>query len=1196
MSIQFILGRAGSGKTRHMLDEIRDNLREKPDGEPMVLLVPEQATFGAEYELAQTPGLQGIIRVQALSFRRLAFRVMQEVGRSTRIHIDDTGKKMLLHKIIRRRAKDLRIFAKGNGQSGFIDRVNDLYNEFKRYQIDGSGLLQHIQTNGILPDKERMLQDKLHDLLLIYDEFEQELGPHHIDSEDYLATLTEQAGSSSFIKETVFWIDGFHGFTPQEFAVLEQLMIHSAKVNIALTLDKPYESGREPHELELFHPTATTMIKLRELADENGVMTEPHFVMGGEPLPRYERSFMLAHLESTFDRRIPYKGPIEMEPSVVLHSAVHRRAEVEGAAREMVRLARDRNVRWRDMALLVRNMPDYEDLLATTLTDHGIPHFFDQKRTVLHHPLAELIRSALEVVTGYWRYDAVFRCVKTGLLPAFAQQDLPSPFDIHVEGDAFTARNITRRNLDELENYVLAFGIQGGRWTDDRPWTYKLQRSLEDEPTGPNERERAELQRVDVTRRAVAEPLAAFERGLKAAKTARGMAEALYGLLDSLKAAERLERWSMDALAAGRAEKAREHRQLWGAAVDLLDQIVETMGDEAMTPEQFAGVVETGLESIRLSLVPPTLDQVLLGSMERTRSGKVRYAFLLGVNDGVVPGRLSEDGVLSEGERDRLAETGLLLAPSARRRLLDERFMIYTAMTVASDRLWVSYPLADEEGKSLLPSELIRRLKQTFPALKEGTLMGDPGVFIPSSHEEDERTPLDYIAHPERALSYLIAQLREWKKGSQIASVWWEVYNWFVSQPEWRPKLQTLLQSLFYTNEVERLSRDTSRRLYGTHLRASVSRMERFVACPFSHFMSHGLRLQERRVYRLEAPDIGQLFHAALSMIAQNLMREGVSWGALSAAECRKEANDAVDVLTPRLQSEILLSSKRFTYISRKLKDIVGRASVVLGEHARRGSFEPLRLEMDFGGPVSELPPLSFKLNNGCTMDIIGRIDRVDSAEGESGLMVRVIDYKSSQTSLRLDELYYGLALQLLTYLDVLVTHAEGWLGREAIPAGALYFHVHNPLLQVSAALSAEEAEDRVFKRFKMKGLVLAEPEAVQLMDGSLEKGHSALLPLALKADGGFYSTSSVMTRDQWGVLRKAVRSTIREIGTEITDGTVDISPIRLGPKTPCAFCAYKPVCQFDTLIEGNGYQGLAKQGKDQLWDLLREKGEHSSD
>jgi ATP-dependent helicase/nuclease subunit B len=621
----------------------------------------------------------------------------------------------------------------------------------------------------------------------------------------------------------------------------------------------------------------------------------------------------------------------------------------------------------------------------------------------------------------------------------------------------------------------------------------------------------------------------------------------------------------------------------------MLDQIVETMGDASLTVEGFTDVVETGLESIKLGLVPPALDHVLVGSMERTRSGQIRYAFLLGVSDGVIPSRMSEDGVITEAEREWLARSGLTLAPGSRRRLLDERYLIYNAMTAPSEHLWLSYPLADEEGKTLLPSEVIRQVKNLFPSLRERVLMGEP------SGVQDEEMQLDYVAEPGKALSYLIVQLREWKKGTPIADFWWEVYNWLHGHPDWEMPLRMLLKSLFFSNQEQQLSSSVSRQLYGDHLRASVSRMERFVACPFSHFASHGLRLQERRIYRLEAPDIGQLFHAALSLIGQKLISSGTSWGALTPDQCRKYAEEAVDELSPRLQSEILLSSKRFAYISRKLKDIVGRASMVLGEQTKRGSFQPLRLEMDFG-PNKELPPLTFELSNGCTMEIIGRLDRVDSAETEQGLLLRVIDYKSSQTSLRLDEVYYGLALQLLTYLDVLVTNTESWLGRKAIPAGALYFHVHNPLLQVGGKVPQEVADDMVFKKFKMRGLVLADRDVVRMMDHTLDKGHSSMLPLAVKADGGFYSSASVMTEAQWKVLQSSVRGSIMRIGTEMTNGCVDIAPYRMGTKLPCTFCSYKPVCQFDTLVEGNDYHSLVKPDKDELWQLLSEKGANHND
>lgn len=423
-----------------------------------------------------------------------------------------------------------------------------------------------------------------------------------------------------------------------------------------------------------------------------------------------------------------------------------------------------------------------------------------------------------------------------------------------------------------------------------------------------------------------------------------------------------------------------------------------------------------------------------------------------------------------------------------------------------------------------------------------------------------------------------------------MADLWWETYNWYAEQPEWQMKLQSLVQALQYTNKENGLNSKTSKLLYGQNLRASVSRMEKYVACPFSHFVSHGLRLQERRVYRLDAPDIGQLFHAALNQFVQKLQQDQLDWGSLTAEQCMERSAQVVDELAPRLQGEILLSSSRYAYIARKLKQVVGRAAVVLGEHAKHGQFQPLGLEIDFG-PGKELPSLTFELDNGCTMEIIGRIDRVDRADGEQGVLLRVIDYKSSQTSLQLSEVYYGLSLQMLTYLDVIITHAEQWLGIAAKPAGVLYFHVHNPMLQQKNALDPSEVEKELRKRYKMKGLITADAEVAGMMDDELVKsaGHSQLIPVALKKDGSFYSTSSVATDAQWDTLRKYVRKQVKQIGTGITDGHVDIAPYRLGKKTACLHCSYKSICQFDPLFEGNEVHVLKQRGKDQLWSDLEQ-------
>lgn len=1171
MSLRFIVGRAGSGKSRCCINEIRNRLAQETMGSPLIYLVPEQMSFQAEYDLATSPGLQGMIRATVLSFRRLAWKVLQETGGMSLTHIDGSGIKMALRKIIEKHKHEFKLFGRAANQGGFIDQLETIYTEFKRYGVTPDGLVEkQKQLSGDQEDQGTIfLKDKLQDLQLIFRELEKFLVDRYMDSEDYLPLLSSKIPLSDYLAGAEIWVDGFHGFTPQEYGVLAALLRRGCRVTITLTLDKMPED----HSLDsysLFYPTGQTALKLLELADLHGVEVEPVYQLPreGACAPRFQDSPVLEHLEKEFGKRPaqPYEG--SPEGGVTLFSAASKRVEVDTVARTMISLVRDQGYRWRDLAVFVRNPEDYKDLFTTVFQDYEIPYFLDQKHSMLHHPLPEFIRSALETVRFNWPYDALFRCIKTDLLLPWSEEN----------------PHLYREQVDLLENYVLAYGIEGYRWTDGRPWVYRKYRGLEDdEQVSLNEQSESEKEKeemINELREQVVKPLSSLKKRLEKGKTALEFAKALYDFLEENGVPERLEQWSIQAREEGHPERAREHGQAWQAIIDMLDQFVEIMGDEPMELQDFMQIIDSGLESLRFSLVPPALDQVLIGAMNRSRPTGLRCTFILGMNDGVIPARPKEEGLLAESERDFLGSLGMELAPGSRRQLLEEEFLIYSTMTSPRDQLFLSYPLADEEGKALLPSILIKQIRAMFPRLEEQWNTMEPG-------DVGEEKQLDYVSRPDVTLTYLATSLQQWRKGYPMATLWWDVYNKLLDLiPE---KVSLIQRSLFYRNQEQPLGRDVSRSLYGKKLLASVSRMEKYRSCPFSQFLSHGLRLREREIYRLETPDIGQLFHGALKLFGEHLREHQLSWVDLTAEESKKIATEKVELLVPRLQKEILLSSNRYKYLTKKLKNVVGRAASIISEHGKRSEFVPLALELAFG-PGEDIPPLRFTLPNGCEMELIGRIDRVDGAKGEKGLYLRIIDYKSSAKDLNLADVYYGLSLQMLTYLDVLISFAETMFGEKALPAGVLYFHVHNPLLQKSVPADLEELQQDLFKKFKMRGLVMADPEVIRLMDNTLETGHSQMIPVSITKNGGFYKNASVATEEQFAALQSYLRELVQETGIKITEGDVSISPYRLRKQVPCTYCPYKGVCQFDQLIEGNAYRFLKNEPKEKLWEKIAKR------
>lgn len=1150
MTLRFIIGRAGAGKTRACLDAVRGELRTRPAGPPLILLVPEQASFQTEYALAATPGMPGFIRAQVLSFRRLAYRVLQEVGGAARAHIGELGKRMVLRRLLEQCRSELKVFQRSAHQPGFADTLARALGEMKTYCV-GPADLAFASSALRGGSGTGLLADKLEDLHLLYSGLEATLADRFTDPDDYLNLLADRLELSPAVRGAEVWVDGFSGFTPQEYRVLAALSRTARRVNVTLCADLS-SLGGSPIETDLFYPIRETYDTLGEMAAREKIPVERPLALDGGTEGRY-RSPAIAHLEKHFFNHTALPATCSGE-GVALAAAAGPRAEVEGVAREITALCRDRGYRYRDMVILLRDLDSYAHLISSVFADHGIPVFIDQKRPIMHHPLVELVRSALEVVAGDWPYDPVFRFLKTDLVP------------------------LSREEVDLLENYVLAHGIRGSRWIDGRPWEYRRRLTLE-EDLEVTALEAGELEEINRIRRQATAALSTFYQALGQAENVRGITITLFNLLTRLEVPEQLESWSRRAEEEGRLEVAREHAQVWGGLTTLLDQVVEALGDEVLTSGEYAAVLDAGFESMRLGLIPPGLDQVVVGSLERSRSPEARAAFVMGVSDGVLPARISDQGILSEAERDRLQGVGLNLAPGARRKIFDEQYLVYIALTRSSELLVLSYPLANEEGGAIMPSPVVARVKELLPGAGERVWPVEPNAAVADD--------LEFITNPGRSLSYLAARMREVKAGRPVNPLWWDVYSWFA-QGGRRDECARVLSGLFFSNQEGRLPAGVGRALYGRSLKTSVSGVEKFRACPFAHFLSHGLRLQERAVFKLGAPDLGQFFHAALKLFGDRVREQGLDWGQLGKEHCRKMAGEVVDLLAPRLQSEILLSSARRRYLTGKLKRTVQRAALVLTEHSRRGRFRPVGLELAFG-PEGDLPAVTFTLADGSEMVLTGRIDRVDAAPGDEGVYLRVIDYKSAHVTINLSDIYHGLKLQLLAYLDVAVRHAQTLAGGTGLPGAVLYFRIDDPLVKSDGGIPAEEElEKKILKELRMTGMVLADPAVVRLMDGELE-GDSDLIPVQIKKDGEMGARSAVLTREQFGMLRAYLRSQLIAAGNDITGGVVDISPYRRGTFRSCQNCSFKPVCQFDILVEGNVYRMIKAEDKDAIWGRLAE-------
>lgn len=1121
MEFNFILGRAGSGKTAYCLNEMKKGLEAGASGAAFIMLLPEHATFKTEKQLAGALGAEGFARAYVFGFKRFAERVLLETGGGLEAKIDEFGKRMLLGLVLEKRKKSLRYLARASAQRNFSQSLVEMIGEFKSYAVTPEELENAAQRLADTP-----LKDKLRELSLIYGDFSGLMRKRYNDGEDYLDLLAKKLKYSATARGAHVFIDGFAFFNPQEAAILTEIAKAARSVTVTLTMDD-YRAAQRRLETDVFHWQWQTLQKLLEMVKELGA---PYRIVELGGAGRFKKNG-LRHIEARLFH-LPLEKMAKAE-GVRLVEAANRRIEVEGAAADILRLCREQGYRWRDIGVLVRDGASYHDLLTEVFHDFEIEFFSDAKRPCMHHPLAELARSSLEALQG-WRYEPLFRCFKT---------------------DFFAA---TREEVDILENYALEFGIRGKRWLSEADWAYRRHLLL-DGQRAPDEGEAEKLLRINAIRRALMGPLLRFSEAIKAARDAAAMTAALYGLFTDLRVPEKLQEWACAAEQSGDLAQAREHRQVWDSIVRLMDRLVEIAGEEPMGIARYSALVNDGLEALTISLIPPGLDYVTIASFDQNSLDGIKAVYVVGANEGALPRRSRGEGLLTDAERLAMADLGIELQGGLGADVFAERHLIYAGFTRASEYLWISCPLADSEGGALLASPLLKQLS---------AMLGCPLERLAAEEDGQE------AARARQSISHLPGALREAKLSGHLPKQWRDVYNWALGDAAMRPVLQKSLAGLFDDGKVAPLPKLLAGRLYAKNkrLQGSVTRFEQFRACPFRHFAQYGLKLAERPEYRFAAPDLGQFLHAAVKRFGDRLIEKNRDWGSVEEEEYKQACREIIEELAPKLQNEILLSTSQHQHLLKRIRQTVERSVRRLIAFAKVSACRPVELEASFGrGRL--LPPLTYALGEGYTLEVTGQVDRIDAFDYDGEKYFLVVDYKSGDAYLNLIDVYYGLKMQLLTYLLVVWDASQRLFGQKAIPAGVLYCFLKNPLLNEKHKISEAEALAKADALLKMPGWIMADVDVIRQIDASFK-----FIKVAVTTKGEIHGANknSVKTPEEFAALLRHMGYLLEDTGARILSGDIAASPYEINGRQACAYCRYRALCRFDPAQPG-GRRKLAK-------------------
>jgi len=1135
MSLRFIYGRAGSGKTRFCLNDIKSRL-DAGDTRPLLLLVPEQFTYQTEKDLIKVLGMGGILKAEVLSFRRLAFRVFNETGGITYPHVHPAGKNMILYRILDKLRHNLIVFSGSSGREGFVNTLSNLITEFKRYKVTPDALLN--VCSGF--DDKNPLKEKLSEIAIVYDLFNTTIAQRYKDPDDDLTIAARNIANCNIYNGSEIWIDGFSGFTPQEYAVIEQLMKKAGRVNITLCTDS-LADDEFADTTGVFFPIKASYARLVKTAKQNGIDIEPAVYL--KHVYRFAPDSELSHLER-YLYAYPYKQYTGKTQNISLFCSVNIYSEIEECARDIIRLCRDHGLRYRDIAVITGNLSGYEKMTEVIFSEYGIPCFIDRKVDIANHPLVRMILSMLDIFIENWSYESVFSYLKTGLT------------------------GIDRSRIDRLENYVLACGIKGKRWTDDNKWN--MIPELVPDDTGIESLSEM-LEDVNDTRDMVVNPLKDFRWKTKGRRKASEFCSSLYDFLCGLGVPERIEQSIEKFRNDGDLNTANEYSQVWNIVMDVLDQTIEVMGDETFGIERFASILKIGFGEYKIGLIPPSLDQVLVGSIERSRSHEIKALYILGANDGIFPPPVITEGILSDHERNVLNDAGIELAGDSRKRAFEGQYMIYRTLSSSSEFLRISWPIADNGGRALRPSIIISRLKKLFPEITETSNV------IPGAPDDE----MNLLTGRLPAFRQMIAMLRQKADGRDISPVWQEAYRWFFTDSEYREKCVAARAAFQYRNTAQPISHDRIVSLYGRQLNTSVSRIEKYSSCPFAFFVQYGLGAKERKVYALRPPDIGTFMHAVIERFSKLLSESGESWRDFDFDWCAVRVSEIVDRMLREMRGSGIAGSKRYSALASRLKRVVSRAVWVIAKQIRCGGFNPVEYEVDFGED-GKYPPMIIELDSGEKVCLTGRIDRIDAFESEKGTYIRIVDYKSGSKEFNLSDIYYGLQIQLVTYLDAI--RESGKAGY--LPGGVLYFRIDDPVIKRSGNMSPEEVEKAIMKKLKMNGLLLADVKLIKEMDRTIN-GNSMIIPASVNKAGTLGKNTSAATIEQFILLRRHVKKLLTDICSEIMKGNVSIKPYKKKKETPCRYCGFLPVCQFDSSLEENSFRFLQDIDSKSVWSII---------
>lgn len=1124
MALKLILGNSGGGKTEYMYQEVVKRA-EANVKQNYLVVVPEQFTMQTQRKLVDLSTKHAIMNIDVLSFQRLAYRIFDELGKTDIKILEETGKNLVLRKIAQEQEDNLSVLRGNMHRMGYIGEVKSFISELMQYNVSPEQLENAIETGNFGSG----LTHKLEDISVMYRAFTDYLRGNFITQEELLHVLISVAKDSQILKDSVLVLDEFTGFTPVQVELLRTLMPICSEIMVSLTIDEKEDFFHSKGVHELFDMPKKTIRTLMDLAQQTHTeVLEPVVISGGDQ-KRFKEAPALYFMEQNLFRR-SYQRKFGETEEIQMYSLKNPKEELVWAARIINGLVQNKGYRYKDIAVVSGNVETYANYVEQVCKKYEIPYFLDTTKEVLFHPFIEFIRGILEVVGSDFSYHSVMRLLRTGYC-GFEQHE-----------------------IDKLENYLLATGIRG-----KKVWSKRWLRM-------PKNERAYDLELLENIRQKFVGDLEPVLTAFSQKDSVENQIMALYAYMVVLQVEQKLYAKEAELLELGEQSKSKEYGQIYRVVMDLFEKCVQVLGKEQISIQELSEILDAGFEAAKVAVIPPGYDSVTIGDIERTRLNHVKVLLFLGVNEGIVPKSVNQGGIISQYERDAMEAADITLAPGAREQAFIQKFYLYLNMTKPSHQLYLTYSRVDSEGKALRPSYLVRTILGMFPDMQV--------------HEVGELEQILDVSTEKAATEYFLAGAR--------SPEWYALAKCFMesSDERVRANCNAILDAFYYKYNHDPISRVVADAIYGKNIEGSVTRLESFARCAYAHYLSYGLKLREREESGFESVDMGNLYHTAVEIYSKKLAESAYNWFNVPDETRENFSQIAMEEAILAYPNLSIYATAENAHMAGRMNHIFQQTIWALTTQVRRGHFVPNDFEVSFS-KADHLDALTFDLENGNQVQLRGRIDRLDTCEEENRLYIKVIDYKSGNTKFDLLKLYHGLQLQLIVYMNAAMElekkkHSQ----KEIVPGGLFYYHIDDPVVEVTGEVSEADIQAAILKELKPDGLVNQEEAVYRAMDDVFEQ-KSDVIPVELKKGGELSSRSSVASTEEFEILSEYVNHRIVENGNEIYQGNVQVAPFVEGQVSSCDYCPYKAVCGFDEKIDGFEERKLQKIDKKDLFDRM---------